>query len=240
MRFIANASTCTGAAGEPSHKPGLKTVCTVAMARSSLSMAALRETVRDGIFLGVVFVNWIITAVIVDAAAPDSLAARKGVSIYVAIVSLAVNGYSFGRSFSFLGGADAPTESIFGLFAEILNLTQLWGTAYAAARYWSLPETHAHMSHSLLHAESESIFEMSLVQAGVGWSSEAPVTLIERLVAWLAAYVGGLLLTNIFLLSIVISRRGYWERAPAGGSYTLVPTSTEWKVSLAKRGTVAA
>ena len=170
-----------------------------------------------------------------DAAAPDSLAARKGVSIYVALFSLAVNGHSFGRSVSFLGGADAPPESIFGLFAEILNLTQLWGTAYAAARYWSLPDAHPHMSHSLLHAESESIFEMSLVQAGVGWSSEAPVTLIERLVAWLTAYVGGLLFTNMFLLSIVMNQRGYWKKAPVGGSYSLMPTSTEWKVSLAKR-----
>lgn len=207
---------------------------------SSLTKAALREAVRDGVFLLVVLFHWIVIALVVDAAAPDSLETRKGVSIYVAVFSLGVNIWSFGRSFSFLGGPNAPTESIFGLFAEILNLTQLWGTMYAAARYWSLPEDHLHMRHSFLHAESESIFEMSLVSAGVGWSSEAPVTLAERLVAWLAAYVGGLLLTNMFLLSIVMGRRGYWEREAAGGSYTSVPASTEWKVSLARRGPFAA
>lgn len=212
----------------------------VAMVRSLLLSATLRETFRDGLFLGVVFVNWIIAAIIVDAAAPDSIATRRRVSIYVALFSLAINGFSFGRSVSFLGGADAPPESIFGLFAEILNLTQLWGTAYAAARYWSLPDGHPHMSHSLLHAESESIFEMSLVQAGVSWPSEAPITLVERLVAWLTAYIGGVLFTNMFLMSVVMSRRGYWEKAPVGGSYSLVPSSTEWKVSLAKRGTAAA
>lgn len=205
---------------------------------TSWGKATVRETVRDGLFLGVVFLNWIVCALIVDAAAPENLGVRKGASIYIALFSIVVNAWSFGRSVSFLKGANAPSESIFGLFAEILNVTQVWGTMYAASRYWSLPDEHLHMRHSLLHAESESIFEMSLVQAGIGWSSEPPITLIERLVAWAAAYIGGVLFVNMFLLSIVFGSKFVAE--PPGAAYTSLPVSAGWKFSLAREGAVAA
>jgi hypothetical protein len=141
--------------------------------------------------------------------------------VYVATIAVVVNGYSLWRSASFLGKGEAPKESIPGLFAEIVNLTQVWGTLFAVARYFSLPDDHAFYARPLLRVVSESIFEMSLVQAGVGWAAEAPVTFFERLIAWMAAYIGGVLCTNLFLVSVVLGRRGYWDRsAPA----TPVPT----------------
>ena len=196
--------------------------------------AYIQELLRDSAFLAVVFVNWLLASVITDAAS-DSVGARKAVSLYITIVSLLVNSFSIFRSVSFLGKPDAPAESIAGLFAEIVNLTQVWGSMFASARYFSLPDRHAFYSQSLLHSVSESIFEMSLVQAGVGWASEAPVTVMERLVAWLAAYVGGVLCTNLFLISIVLGRRGYWQSVSTAEmppvSMPTVKTKVPWTVT---------
>lgn len=191
------------------------------------------ETLRDAAFLAIVFLNWMIVSVVVDAVAPDDLAARRGASIYIAAFSVCVNAWSFGRSIGFLGSPNAPPESIFGLFAEIVNLTQVWGTLYAAARYFSLQDDHSYMAHPLLHTTSTSIFEMSLVSNGVGWASEPPTTVSERIVAWCAAYLGGLLATNMFLLSIVMTRRGFWERPLETGGYNRVETNAAaWSVKL--------
>lgn len=179
-----------------------------------------RELLQDASLLCTVLFNWLGAAAIADAFSP-TLNAKRAVSVYVATIAVAVNGYSLARSASFLGKGEAPKESIPGLFAEIVNLTQVWGTLFAVARYFSLPDDHDFYARSLLRVVSESIFEMSLVQAGVGWAAEAPVTVLERLVAWMAAYLGGVLCTNLFLVSVVLGRRGYWDRsAPA----TPVPT----------------
>lgn len=177
------------------------------------------ETMRDGAFFATVFLNWLVVSLVVDAAAPNDLAARAGASVYISVFSVVANAWSFGRSVSFLGSPDPPPESIFGLFAEIVNLTQAWGALYTTARYWSLKDDHAHMARSLLHTTSTSIFEMGLVQAGVGWASEPPTTASERAVAWAAAYLGGVLATNMFLLSIVMGRRGFWERPAPTARY---------------------
>lgn len=190
------------------------------------------ETLRDAAFLAAVFLNWLVVSLVVDAAAPNDLGVRKGASTYIAVFSIVVNVWSFGRSVSFLGSKDAPPESIFGLFAEIVNLSQVWGALYAAGRYWSLGDDHAYMTHPLLHTVSTSMFEMALVQAGVGWASEAPTTVSERIVAWAAAYIGGVLVTNMFLLSIVMGRRGFWEKGVASSAYAPVSARPDWSVTL--------
>jgi hypothetical protein len=171
-----------------------------------------RELLQDASLLCTVLFNWLGAAAIADAFSP-TVNAKRAVSVYVATIAVAVNGYSLARSASFLGKGDAPKGSIPGLFAEIVNLTQVWGTLFAVARYFSLPDDHDFYARSLLRVVSESIFEMSLVQAGVGWAAEAPVTVLERLVAWMAAYLGGVLCTNLFLVSVVLGRRGYWDRS---------------------------
>lgn len=191
------------------------------------------ETARDAGFLAAVFFNWLLLCVVVDAVAPNDVSTRRGASTYIAVFSTILNAVSFGRSVSFLGSPNAPPESVFGLFAEIVNLTQVWGTLYAAGRYWSLPDDHAFMGHPLLHTTATSIFEMSLVQAGVGWASEAPTNAIERFVAWCAAYLGGVLATNMFFMSIIMARRGYWERPVAQGGYAPVAAAAgHWTLNL--------
>lgn len=173
-----------------------------------------RELLKDASLLCTVLFNWLGAATIADALSP-TVNAKRAVSIYVATIAVAVNGYSLARSASFLGKPNAPRESIPGLFFEIVNLTQVWGTLFAVARYFSLSDGHDFYERSLLRVVSESIFEMSLVQAGVGWAAEAPVTVLERLVAWMAAYIGGVLCTNLFLLSVVLGRRGRWDHPVA-------------------------
>ena len=163
-----------------------------------------RELLQDAALLCSVLLNWIVAAAIADAFSPN-LHAKRAVSVYVATIAVVVNGYSLWRSASFLGKGEAPKESIPGLFAEIVNLTQVWGTLFAVARYFSLPDDHAFYARPLLRVVSESIFEMSLLQAGVGWAAEAPVSFFERLIAWMAAYIGGVLCTNLFLVSVVLA-----------------------------------
>jgi len=182
-----------------------------------------RELLQDASLLGGVLLNWIVASAIADAFSPG-LVAKQVVAVYVAVVAVAVNLYSLVRSASFLGTGKAPKESIPGLFAEIVNLTQVWGTLFACARYFSLPDEHAFYERSLLRVVSESIFEMSLVQAGVGWAAEAPVTLSERLVAWMAAYLGGVLCINLFLVSVVLGRRAYWDGPAAAAPEPVAPT----------------
>ena len=191
-----------------------------------------RELLKDAALLVSVFVHWLAAAAIADAFSPG-LAAKRAVSAWISVFTLGVNAYSLVRSASFLGKPNAPRESIPGLFFEIVNLTQVWGTLFAVARYFSLPDGHDFYERSLLRVVSESIFEMSLVQAGVGWAAEAPVTLLERLVAWMAAYIGGVLCTNLFLLSVVLGRRGRWDHpmaeAEAASARARVPLLTSLK-----------
>lgn len=191
-----------------------------------------RELLKDAALLVSVFVHWLAAAAIADAFSPG-LVAKRAVSAWISVFTLGVNAYSLVRSASFLGKPNAPRESIPGLFFEIVNITQVWGTLFALARYFSLPDGHDFYERSLLRVVSESIFEMSLVQAGVGWAAEAPVTVLERLVAWMAAYIGGVLCTNLFLLSVVLGRRGRWDHpmaeAEAASARARVPLLTSLK-----------
>tara|TARA_B100001175_G_scaffold251229_1_gene218532 strand:- start:204 stop:785 length:582 start_codon:yes stop_codon:yes gene_type:complete len=175
------------------------------------------ELFRDVVLLTLVLVNWICTSAIADAVTED-VAARRACAVYIAVFACVVNVYSFQRSWTKLGKPDAPRESILGLFAQVCNLTQVWGALFAAARYFFLPEDNLFFTTSLMHAQAESLFEMSLVQSGTGWAAAVPTTVAERIVAWAAAYIGGVMCTNMFLLSVVLSRRGYWQ--------TTVPPAT--------------
>ena len=196
----------------------------------------LRDWVPGAIWdfsvLVAVFLQWLILSLAIDAAGGD-VGARKGASLYLGLSTLAVNAYQLYTSFRWIGKPTAPPESVVGLFCEIVNLTQGWGTAFCAARTWSLPAGNPFHDVSFLQQNADSIFEMGLVQAGVGWAAAFPITFSERVVAWMAAYVGGIFAMNMFLISIVLTKRGYWDRQ----DYLRVPTSTgagadAWSVTL--------
>jgi hypothetical protein len=169
-----------------------------------------------------ILIQWIVAALIVDLGKFDG--AHMGVSLYLAVSTLGVNFYRLARSFSALGdtrpGQNNP-ETVLGLWLEIVAQAQGWGLAFCAARQWSLDSTDAFFNDPFLHKIANSVFEMSLVQAGVGWAAAAPYTLAERTVAWCAAYIGGIFTVNLFLVSIVMARRGWWEAVP----YTSASTS---------------
>ncbi len=166
--------------------------------------------VKDLGLLFLVFANWTLASGLLDSLT-SSMVARQMCAAYIATVACAANAFSIWSSWSFLGAADAPPETLLGLFAEICNLAQAWGALFAAVRYFSLPEDDPFFDYSFTRAQFESIFEMSLVQAGVGWTSTVPTTVIEKVVAWSATFIGGVLCTNMFLLSVVLSQRGFWQ-----------------------------
>lgn len=180
------------------------------------------ELWKDTRRLVLVFANSTVTSLVADAVT-DNVIARKACAAYIALVASVVNGVSIGQSWMCIGSENAPSESLLSLFSEVCNLAQAWGALFAVARYFSLPENDPFFTKSLLNAQAESLFEMSLVQSGTGWVAAVPTTFLERIVAWTAAYVGGILCTNMFLLSVVLSRRGYWDRD------TLMPSTAAVK-----------
>ena len=152
---------------------------------------------------------------IVDVANLDGW--HKGESLYLAITTLGVNAATLVRYFNILGNAmpqESHPETVVGMFLEICSLAQGWGTAFAAAREWSLPTGHEFFADPFLHKVGNSVFEMSLVQAGVGWAAAAPYTLAERVVAWCAAYIGGVFVMQLYVISVVLARRGWWHAVP--------------------------
>jgi hypothetical protein len=175
---------------------------------------------RSGFLLDLVvalglLIHWLVIGVVVDEAKLDGW--HKGASLYLAIVTLSVNAATLARSFSILGDAlpgESHSETVVGMFLEICSLAQGWGCAFAAAREWSLPSDNAYFNDPFLHKVGNSIFEMSLVQAGVGWAAAAPYTLAERTVSWCAAYIGGIFVMNMYVISVVLARRGWWHAVP--------------------------
>ena len=204
-----------------------------------LGGAAMRsqttELLKDVGLLVLVFVNWTVTCAVTDAVT-DSIATRRACAAYTAAFASLINAWSVANSWMYLGSGNAPRETIRGVFCEICNLTQAWGALFAAARYFSLPEDNPFFANSLMHAQSESLFEMSLVQSGTGWAATVPTTALERIVAWATAYIGGVLCTNMFLLSVVLSRRGYWEKAAPATRAPAVGASTAEYVQMQRLG----
>lgn len=162
----------------------------------------------------------LIVALAVDAAstgtAEDDREPRRWASLWIGVINSAILSYSFYRSFSYIGDASALThspETIFGVFAEIVSITFCFGPLFCAARTWSAASDSPFHSKSFLHNSFDSVFEMSLVQAGVGFTgNDVPTTSLEKLAAWGAAFVGGTLITNLLLLSTVFSRRAWFSR----------------------------
>ena len=179
------------------------------MTRQSLYFAGawLDAAVTTGLFI-----HWVLVGLVVDAVGADH-GTRNAASLWLALSSLGIVALNSYRSFRMLGKAreaqEAP-ETIFGVFAEIVAHTQMWGVCFAAARTWSLPEDNVFHEDTFLTNVADSVFEMGLVQAGVGWAAAAPTTFSERVVAWCAAYLGGVLLTNLYLLTVVVGLRGWW------------------------------
>lgn len=189
------------------------------MARSFVPGLLLDASVCIALFL-----HWITVGIIVDATG-NNTDARKAASVWLAVATIGSNVATIGRSYVFHTGRDDPKqrpESIFGLFCEIVSLAQGWGTGFCVARVFSLEADHPFQSRPFLHCIGNSVFEMSLVQAGVGWAAEAPITLAERISAWCAAYLGGVLGVNLFLVSLVFGRRGWWNFAPAERAYAMI------------------
>ena len=160
-----------------------------------------------------VFTHWLVVSLVVDAVTED-VAAKKVASVWIFAVSALVNLFSITRSWMLLGTGKGPPETIVGLFIEVVNLSHVWGSFFAVARLFSHDGAGILFDQTLLEVEFECLIEMGLVSGGVGFTTLLPTTTFERIVTWLAAYVGGLLVTNMFLLSVVLSRRGYWERVP--------------------------
>jgi hypothetical protein len=165
-----------------------------------------------------VFAQWTILGVIVDVVLEGSSDWRKGASVYLMSTTWLINIYSLTRSYLALGRLNELndyTETIFGLFFEIVALMQAFGLSWCTTRLYSLDTltTYGQPFHnqSFLSQLGNSIFEMSLVMSGVGWAATPPTTLGEKVVAWLTATVGGLLVVNLFLVSVVLGRRGWFN-----------------------------
>ena len=165
-----------------------------------------------------VFAQWTILGFIVDVALDGDHDWRKGISMFLLVSTWLINIYSLTRSYLALGLTNLGpeyNETILGLFLEIITLMQAFGISWCTARLWSLDQVsvqgQAFWAESFLSQLGNSIFEMSLVQAGVGWAATAPTTLAEKTVAWLTATVGGILVVNLFLVSVVLGRRGWFN-----------------------------
>jgi len=165
-----------------------------------------------------VFAQWTILGFIVDVAFDGDTGWRKGAAVYLLVSTWLINIYSLTRSYLALGKANLGpeyNETILGLFLEIVTLMQAFGISWCTARVFSLDEVsvkgQAFWAESFLSQLGNSIFEMSLLQAGVGWAATPPTTLGEKTVAWLTATVGGILVVNLFLVSVVLGRRGWFN-----------------------------
>ena len=190
-------------------------------------------TVMVGLFL-----HWLTVGLIVDAASADQTG-REVASLWLALSSIAVSAWRLYVSFSQLGTPPSRTapETVVGVFSEIVAISETFGVCFMAARTWSLPSSDPFHQNDFLHNTANSVFEMALVQAGVGWAAAAPYTLLERLVAWAAAYIGGVLVMNFYLLSIALGQRGWWNLPPGQGEFVgLSHSAAGWKFSTIARG----
>lgn len=177
--------------------------------------ARATSLLKDASLLLLVCVHWVAASLIADATT-DSTHAKRAVSVWTFVFAAVVNLFSVTRSWMFLGSGNGPPETIVGIFFEIVNVSNVWGSLFAVARLFSRDETvdPALFNQTVFEIQFESFVEMGLVSGGVGFTTLVPTTTSERVVTWLATYVGGVLITNMFLLAVVLTRRGFWERAP--------------------------
>lgn len=178
-----------------------------------MAKSALPGFLLDAAVCVLLFVHWLVVAVVIDATG-NTEDGRKYASLWLFIATMGTNAATLVRSYLFLSNGNDPKnrpETVFGMFSEIVSIAQGWGTLFCFVRVWGLEADHPFQTKPFLHNVANSVFEMSLVQAGVGWAAEAPITLGERIAAWCAAYIGGVLCVNLFLVSLVFGRRGWWN-----------------------------
>ena len=126
----------------------------------------VQELYKDLYLALVVLGNWVLAGLVADYIAPNDKRTKQALSIWVAVFSVGINGMSFVRSFTLVGSPNAPRETLIGLWAEVLNLTQVWGALFCLTRYFSLDDTHTFFQNGLLNNIGESVWEMGLVQVG--------------------------------------------------------------------------
>ena len=189
------------------------TRCSSWLLRSKSLAKAAMGFVADAARTLVVFSQWTLVSVIVDLSLDGDIGWRKCAALYLTVSTFVVNAYGLLKSYAALGERGLRPEyreTIFGLFLEVINVMQAFGIAWATARLFSLdPYGSASAFHeqSFLSQLGNGIFEMSFVVAGVGWAATPPTTLSEKIVAWLAATIGGVLVMNLFLVGVVLGRR---------------------------------
>lgn len=190
-------------------------VCVCVCERTRMELRALEFGIDVGVCV-VLFLQWLVFGVIVDTVGndPDT---RKAVSLYLAASTSGVVGFRTARSYLFLWSENDPSDrpkTIVGMFADVVSLTQAFGMAFCCVRVWTLDVDHKFQTNSFLDNLGTSVFEMSMIQSGVGYVAEVPVNAGERIVAWMAAYVGGVLCVNLFFISLLLGRRGWWNFDP--------------------------
>lgn len=176
--------------------------------------------VRDvGVCLSL-FLQWTLVSVAIDTLTDSSVSLRRGTSLYLAITTLGVNLASLFASFMATGRKSEERrnpETLVGVWFEVLTSVQGWGTAFCAARLWSLDPSHDFFTHSFTYQLADSIFEMTSVQAGVGFVNATPLTTTaEKIVSWFTVTVGGILTVNFFLAAVILGRRAWWLQPPMG------------------------
>lgn len=117
-------------------------------------------------------------------------------------------------SYMRLGQPDAGTEApegIFTMFGQVLNVMQSFGLMLSMAQYTSLPTDSPLFNNKFLHNNANAVLNSALVQSGVGLVDINPTTLAEKTVIWAAAYIGGVLVVQIFLVTVVFWRRAWFN-----------------------------
>ena len=107
-------------------------------------------------------------------------------------------------------GKEAP-EGIFTMFAQVLNVMQSFGLMLSMAQYVSLPTDSPLFNNKFLLNNANAVLNSALVQSGVGLVDINPTTLAEKTVIWAAAYIGGVLVVQIFLVTVVFWRRAWFN-----------------------------
>jgi hypothetical protein len=129
----------------------------------------------------------------VDAAG-NGESLKKGVAIYLPCIHFAIACFLLWQNYVKVGTKGAARknpETLLGLWCEVINVVLAFGCLFNCARVWALPSTDPFNSNPFLHNLADSVYESSMVQFGVGYVAAAPTTLLERLVTFLTAYVGG-------------------------------------------------
>lgn len=152
---------------------------------------------------------------------------RIGAAIYLPIIHGAIVLYLLWDAYIKIGkkGAAAKNpETLLGIWCEVINVVMFFGVLYNFSRVVFLPSGNPIHTTSFLDNLLISVYESSMVQAGIGFVSTSPTTAAERIVTFLTAQVGGVLFVNIFLLNVIFSRR-YWASLPEEKEPLVVPSA---------------